>query len=334
MTRAQILCNHKLIARFCKDMNLPITVFHAPYFEQRIAILDPFFKCISSFDTFCTELEHFKNEQGYFEYYNSVKESAIQYLRENESFLAFCNDQNIDRAVQEMSSKKSHPHNLKLYREENDGDMFISIDMKKANFSSVNFYDSTIFDSQTWEEFIGRFTDSNHIINSKYIRQVIMGACGPKRQMQYELCIMSSLLDYLQANIPFLKYHLYSITNDEIIFRYVPELAISIPDHLRIWQDSLLQRDDNRKLPDILRCEYFILEKIQGTDGYIKTCFRNIGIGDRIKPYRIDFKCLNAEIFHQIVKHFYGEQITEDDLVFYHNGKLARYLQEVDNPWR
>ena len=27
------------------------------------------------------------------------------------------------------------------------------------------------------------------------------------------------------------------------------------------------------------------------------------------------------------------EPITDNDLVFYHNGRLAKFLKEVNNPW-
>ena len=74
-----------------------------------------------------------------------------------------------------------------IFKPSNDGKLFISIDMRKANFSALKNYDSGIFDSvDTWEEFISRYTDNKHIINSKYIRQVILGNCNPKRQVTYE----------------------------------------------------------------------------------------------------------------------------------------------------
>ena len=48
---------------------------------------------------------------------------------------------------------------------------------------------------------------------------------------------------------------------------------------------------------------------------------------------KIEFKTLNGDIYHQIVKHYYNLPITDDDLVFRYNGELARFLKEVGNPW-
>ena len=43
-----------------------------------------------------------------------------------------------------------------------------NIDMRKANFSALKDYDRSIFrNADTWEEFIGRYTENKHIINSK-----------------------------------------------------------------------------------------------------------------------------------------------------------------------
>ena len=76
----------------------------------------------------------------------------------------------------------------------------------------------------------------------------------------------------------------------------------------------------------------FDLYKIKGTDGWMKYIY-NFDADSDVDD-KVEFKCLNAEIFHQIIKHYYNEVITPNDLVFYHNGELATYLKEVDNPWK
>ena len=45
----------------------------------------------------------------------------------------------------------------------------------------------------------------------------------------------------------------------------------------------------------------------------------------------ITFKCVDAECFHQHVKHYYGMPITDNDLVFYHNNVLAKFLEPIPN---
>lgn len=55
MTREQVLNSIVLKKRFCKDCNLPISVFDNPYFEERIKLLDRLwnFNCVEELDDFC-----------------------------------------------------------------------------------------------------------------------------------------------------------------------------------------------------------------------------------------------------------------------------------------
>ena len=86
-----------------------------------------------------------------------------------------------------------------------------------------------------------------------------------------------------------------------------------------------ISEDHLVRLGLLVRIEMFDLYKV-GNDGWMKNIY-----GD--ESDNVDFKCVNAEIFHQIVKHYFGKPITENDLVFYHNGQLAKFMKEVDNPW-
>jgi hypothetical protein len=37
---------------------------------------------------------------------------------------------------------------------------------------------------------------------------------------------------------------------------------------------------------------------------------------------------------NQVVKHYFNMPISEDDLVFEYSDKLAKFLKEIDNPWK
>lgn len=327
MTTEDVFQSISLKKRFCKDNNLPITVFDTPYFYQRLEIINNVIPCMDKFVEFSIELEDFKCEQDYFEYYNSIKDNVIDYLKNNKSFVNF-NTRVIDTPKPHISKKN-------LYIEENDGKRFISLDMKKANFSALRFYDDAIFGgAATWEEFISRYTDNEHIIGSKYIRQVIMGACNPKRQIAQEKMLMFLLLDKIITQLKLRQAHnsqsdieamlseleefkVYSLGEDEIIIEVIGENDLEY--YIKIINDIVSATE----YKDFIRITAFTLKKIQGTDGWMKYYYDS----------NIEFKCLNAEIFHQIIKHWLGLKITDDDLVFYHNGRLAKFLEPTVNPW-
>lgn len=308
MTKEEIMNSIQLKKRFVKDCNLPITVFDNPYFLERITILDPLFDSLDKFKTFCFDVANFKSEQDYFSYYNEIKDKMIEDIKSKPDFALF---QNLPSAIiTDVPGKRN------LYVDENDGKCFISIDMKKANFSALKHYSRNIFDDcNTWEEYIGKFTSSQHIINSKYIRQVVLGACNPKRQIKYEQYLMSIMAKHIMVKAP--QYNIYSLGEDEILI----ELESKDFDIAEI--ESLVW-DCPEGIGQLVRIEVFKLFKFNC--GWYK---EDLLDEDKFP----DFKCVDAEIFHQVVKYYFNMKFTKNDLVFYHNGKLARFLEAVENPW-
>lgn len=314
MTREEVLQFTGLKKRFCKDCNLPINLFDEPYFTQRLKTLDVQFDCVKKFDTFCTDLEKYDTEQEYFEYYNTVKDSVINMIKDNTEYMKFLND---DFADVRVVTKNITLGNKNLYIEGNQDKTFISIDMKKANFSALRHYSPAIFKNvETWEQYIGFFTPSEHIRNSKYIRQVILGACNPKRQITYERYLMTMLYLHIKNELDG-KVSFYSLGNDEIIIS-VAGTSVSAKE-IKAAIATCPQ-----KIGELVRFEMFDLQKV-GDYGWMKVIYD--------EPERVEFKTINADIYHQIVKHYWNMPITEDDLVFRYNGVLARFLEGVKNPW-
>ena len=314
MTREEVLQFTGLKKRFCKDCNLPINLFDEPYFTQRLKALDVQFDCVKKFDTFCADLEKYDTEQEYFEYYNTVKDSVINMIKDNTEYMKFLND---DFADVRVVTKNITLGNKNLYIEGNQDKTFISIDMKKANFSALRHYSPAIFKNvETWEQYIGFFTPSEHIRNSKYIRQVILGACNPKRQITYERYLMTMLYLHIKSELDG-KVSFYSLGNDEIIIS-VTGTSVSAKE-IKATIATCPQ-----KIGELVRFEMFDLQKV-GDYGWMKVIYD--------EPERVEFKTINADIYHQIVKHYWNMPITEDDLVFRYNGVLARFLEGVKNPW-
>ena len=309
MTKEQIINSTILKKRFIRDCGLPITVYDNPYFIQRLGTINSLFDCVSKFERFCKELEAFNSEQSYLEWYNAIKDKIIDAIKNHPKYQEF-NELTISKTIKEVGKNN-------LYIEPNDRLSFISIDMKKANFSSMRFFAPEIFGGcETWEEYVGRFTDSKHFTDSKYIRQVIFGACNPKRQIKYESYLMEQVYNGIKKVFP--QIEVFSLGEDEIIIPLVQHGS-------EIYSISSIKNAIPDELRSIVRVDVFVLKKI-GNYGWLKTY-------PFVKPTKIEFKCVDAEIFHQIVKQYHCVQITEDDLVFYHNGQLARFLKEISNPW-
>jgi hypothetical protein len=67
-----------------------------------------------------------------------------------------------------------------------------------------------------------------------------------------------------------------------------------------------------------LEVEMFKLIKIKGVDGYIRE-----PIGSKTKR---KIKGVDANMIHFVIRKLNNEEITEDDLVFVHDGRLAKWI--------
>lgn len=194
--------------------------------------------------------------------------------------------------------------------------MFLSIDMKKANFSALHEYRDDIFGgSDTWEDFISRFTDNKHIINSKYIRQVIMDNLNPKRQTACEKMLMDKLLtDILHAKV-IGKENVAAFLADEIIFD-VTDLKNRREVIADIYKIS-------GQVP-YMNTEAFSLHKIYGygVDGYIKNVYSMDNAAHSIKV-----KCVDKDMMAFVARYLLKEPVTDSDRTFYYNGLLAKFEQ-------
>lgn len=204
-----------------------------------------------------------------------------------------------------------------IFKPTNDEKIFISIDMRKANFSSLSHYDKRIFnESASWEEFLKQFTNNEHIIHSKYIRQVILGNCNPKRHITYEKYIMDQVLTMLDHEFD-LKNHIVFFSNDEIVYDIT---FLKNPEYLKTAQKAIeLLLNKNFDIP--FRVELFTLHKIYGTDGYCKEIYNKNG------QTTFDLKGLDSFTVPFVLRYLAGEDITENDKVFIYEGKLSKFIE-------
>jgi hypothetical protein len=303
--------------RFCKDCNIPLRLFQEPYFTDRINLYDKFYGTFEKWELFKNELSKYNYEQDYFEEYNSIKDDAILFIKNSEGYKRF-NEEDMNK----FRVKNTNLPSNDIFKSSNDGKYFLSIDMRKANFSSLSHYCSDIFGVNTWEEFVGKFTNNKHIVNSKYIRQVILGNCNPKRHITYEKYIMDGILEFItKFFIPIDKVAFFS--NDEIVFDVTDK---ENKEHLMELQQIL---DEKCTVP--FKVELFKLHKIIGTEGYYKKIY------NQSEEESIEFKCLDNYMLPFVIRKFTGEEATENDKVFYHEGLLSKFIEvpniSIDGMW-
>lgn len=303
----------KLKERFCKDCNIPINIFQEPYFFNRILLYDKLYDTKMKWARFVGELKKYKNEQDYYEDYNRIKDSAINTIKTSEAYQKF-NEEDMNKFAvthKDLPSKD-------IYHPRNDGKTFISIDMKQANFSALQHYGDSIKQNMfagasTWEDFISLFTDNRHIIASKYIRQVILGNCNPKRHITYEKYLMDMVLTKLLEDCVLLK-DIVFFSNDEII------IDVSDLNSYELHKFTIGIKESVQEFSFPLKVKTFTLKEIDGVDGFCKMIYSNFALTG------VEFKCVDSLHLPFIVRSINNEEVTELDKVFYHKGSLAKFI--------
>lgn len=305
--------------RFCKDCGIPIRLYQEPYFAQRLELYDSVYKTITKWKRFVESIKDFESEQDYFEHYNHVKNTAIEDIKATAAYQKFNNEN-----MQQFTVTHYGLPSKDIFHAANDGRVFISIDMVKANFTALHHYDKNIFEHtkgkriKTWEDFIRQYTDNLHIQDSKYIRQIILGNCNPKRHITYEKFLMDAVLteitDMAHTDILPIE-NIVFFSNDEII---IDISAYSITKQQELYRQIQAVADyitvNEKPIPLKVKC--FVLHAIGGTNGYYKEMHNG----------SIELKCLDSYNIPFVIRALKNEPIQYNDTIFRHEGLLSQFI--------
>lgn len=300
----------RLKERFCKDFNLPIKVFCEPYFTERLNLFDKYYHCLAKYERFIELVNRLGGEQSYFEYYNKVKDLAITYLNESEAMKYFAQQEDMSKyALKNVGFPKRD-----IYHADNHGKYFVSFDMKRGNFTALSHYNSDIVGGKkTYEEFLSMFTDEPHMLESKYIRQVIFGNVNPRRQVTYEQYLMDIVLSDV----------LTYCNKEDVVYFSTDEIVVKLDENYAEKLNSIHETVAKSCADGInIRSEVFQLYKVDGLSGYIKKIVD--GEGDYV------IKCIDSLFMPMVLRKMYGDTIMPNDYVFLHDGLLAKLIDVPD----
>lgn len=291
----------ELNKRFTKDYKLPIRLFDEPYFSYQLYLFDKYYNCKAKYELFKKVLSTFPTEKEYDNYYKTIKESMMYYIIYSKGFNNFSNEYLLPKEVNFIQRD--------IYKETFIGKRFLSIDMIKANFNSLKYYDPSIFDyKDTWEDFVRKFTDNEHIIQSKYIREVILGKCNPSQQTVYERILMHDLVSKSCTD------NVVYFNNDEVVF-----------DITNLSEDKVNSLINTFKTNAVVpvRIELFNLKAIY-KDNKIISYIKQFDDGT------VDFKKYDNRYISCIIKLLENKPITNEDLVYEKDGEICK-ITEIPN---
>lgn len=293
--------------KFCKDEKLPIPVYDDPYFNYFLDLYEEHFKSKTKYSRFVEELGG-QSWEDYYSIYLSFKDEVINHVKQKESYMKFISDDfsKFDFKREYNSSNKN------FYVLDNVDKSWISVDLSKANFNSMKFYDGDIFGGiETYEEWIESFDGGYRFSKSKSIRQIIFGNLNPKRQQKIQKSIMNEMMGNINSLlVKDLEFHVLGA--DEFLLENKGDMSIEI--------SKEVERFRLETGFEITLSNFNLLKNKEIKDfGFIK----------EYSSGEVEFIGVNKNLFAQAYKGYKGLEVSGNDLLFYNDGMLSKYLDII-----
>lgn len=207
--------NRAIAQRFVSEEKLPIPILNDELFKYHLNLYEKKFHAYSKYMELLSVIdEKFNgNDSEFLDYFYKVREEFITKVKETEPYIRFNTTDMSEFAVNQLKNVCYR----ELYNEECVGKDFISIDLRKANFQALKYFDHDNIYGDTYEDLVGQFTDLDYIKNSKYFRQVVFGQLNPSRQQTVEKFLTYKVLNYLMLYYGITADDIVTIKSDEIV---------------------------------------------------------------------------------------------------------------------
>lgn len=319
--------------RFVKDTKLPIPVIEDDSaFGYFLYLYEKEFKAKTRWKNLCDLVyDVFNGNPGeYLAAYYELKDIILEDIKNSAEYKAF-NELDMNQfAIPEPY--RSIPQ-MEVYKETNDGKVFMSVDLKKANFQALKLL--SVLNYDTYDDFILQYTALRYFKESKYIRQVIFGNCNPKRQVTFEKFLMYEVAQRVNGILEKIsdKFHLISLVTDEAIFQFdgtldeLAEIAMKYQNGSgeSIFNEVWKMTDFEGREIEVATTLYQIkLLKYRKYNGKYLSCYAKVFVD---KKYEL--KKVPGYYFAQVYKLYNGEDITMMDRYFVQDNEVAMIIHPL-----
>lgn len=306
--------NDELRRKFIEDYGLPISVFYDPWFTEEIGTLENYYGSKTKWNSLMLEIGE-RTPGQFIAQTREIRHEIRSWIEGNEAYLDFSKDKEIPETYK---VSKDFPKK-EIYKGDNVGKLYLSIDLKEANFQALRFYDPSIVrDCETWGEFIGRWSDSEYLKKTKLNRQRLLGKLSPEKQSIIETYIMVGIHKLFSDRW---NLELVSLKTDEIIYQVPKEL-----NREKLLGDALWISKNNMGVN--VNAEIFELQPLQLFTHHGNSIF---GFAKKIYGQEYPkFKDIPKMYIPQFIKYYEGriEEVNELDLAFItpQEDELAKFI--------
>jgi hypothetical protein len=222
----------------------------------------------------------------FYQYKMDKVNEVINYIKNTHAYTELVMDSNL----LDLPTNKSI-----LYKE---GVNYLSVDIRSANWRSLKYYDQLNELGDSYQDFLLRFDLPQVFVHSKYLRQFIFGNVNPKRQQKVQRNMIQEVVRTFSDDL-----FVEGVRNDEVIFRF--------DDFDDVNLESLDLDRYSVKFFSVERVEDFRVDTLYDYDGDILSKELS-GVSGQ-------------EFYLKLKQYITSEDIDERDLIFKHNGKLAKW---------
>lgn len=265
------------------DLNIP-HFDHFDYYLDQLSKTDRFKDIKYHLELF---EEADSSIDDFYAYKMSKSRDIIEFIKSTNTYTEMTLDKNIT----------SFPTNKSLQYEE--GKIYLSVDLKSANWHSLKLYDQQNELGDSYEEFLKKFDLPKVFTHSKYLRQFIFGNVNPKKQQIIQRNIIQK--DVIRKFDS--EFEIEGVKNDEVVFI------------LNDFKDSekIIKNIDHERF----KIRIFKIERVE--DFRIFNYYDSEG--NFIRKEMIG--CSGNQFYMKIKEYITGEKINIKDLYFKNEGKLA-----------
>ena len=189
-----------------------------------------------------------------------------------------------------------------IYNIKNVGSYYLSIDLKKGNFTAWFLFFSRLFEIDvfptTWQDFMKQFDGHEDFLNSKLFRQNFFGLIGQKDEIKKEIMEQTrTLMRYIISNVAnhfkdFEDLDFVCLSEDEVVFKIKPP-DFKYDVEIKRANDVLEKAD--KCLSDFGRFHIDIFKLVEAKPGFIKEY-----IGENKKIIKIEIKNVASDKKEQV----------------------------------
>jgi hypothetical protein len=265
----------------------------------------------------CLEkMSKYYNMSQYYIFLNDIKRKTfpvlnLEYFRAMDLCIEFIYSQTkstIDKLRSQKRSDKYVTKSSKFYSSNNVGELFVTIDIKSANYTCLQKYMSHVPQFKlNWPKFVETVgqTDSEFIQNCKKLRQIIFSKANADIFTSMAYTLLMEIESAILGTIFESCIKKYECNTDELIFEVINEELFDFD----TFVDCIKKLDPELQKYKI---EYLRFGKFEPYPYFCKSIIKST------KPNFIpmQFKCIPKDHIAQIINFIEEKPNTEKDMIF------------------